>query len=200
MVGGCHVLASCRGLCQMHYRRWQVHGDPLVTKYARTRRGDKSIRDTAKENGSATYFTGIPCRNGHVSDRLVRNYECVECSRETSKSSERKQYIKDYYSRNIGSIRGYKRAWFRALPPERKARHYALCAGYAARVKRATPKWADMKAITDMYQQAKKLGLEVDHVVPLQGKNVCGLHVENNLQHLSMEANRRKNNRFEEAP
>lgn len=200
MVGGCHVQASCRGLCQMHYRRWQAHGDPLATKYARTRRGNKSIRDTAKENGLATYFTGITCRNGHVADRLVRNYECVECARENSRLPGRMQYIKRYHSQNKDSIREYKRAWFRALPPEKKARHYALCAGYAERVKRATPKWADMGAITTMYQQAKRLGLEVDHVVPLQGKNVCGLHVENNLQHLTMEANRRKNNRFEEAP
>lgn len=197
-IDDCHGKAVCRDWCAMHYRRWQLHGDPLITKYARTRRGSKSIRDTAKENGLATYFTGIPCCNGHIADRLVRNYECIECARESSKSSERKQYIKRYHSQNKDEIREYKRAWYRGLPPEKKARHNALCAGYTARVKRATPKWADLEAIAKIYQQAKVLSMEVDHIVPLQGKNVCGLHAINNLQHLTMEDNRSKNNRFED--
>ena len=37
---------------------------------------------------------------------------------------------------------------------------------------------------------------EIDHIVPLQNEQVCGLHTEHNLQVLSRTANRRKANKF----
>jgi hypothetical protein len=37
---------------------------------------------------------------------------------------------------------------------------------------------------------------EVDHIVPLKGKKVSGLHIVGNLQVLTREANRAKQNRF----
>ena len=66
---------------------------------------------------------------------------------------------------------------------------------------RATPKWADDDAIQDMYSAALAFRLytgqeyHVDHIVPLQGKTVCGLHVEYNLQVLPASDNCSKCNR-----
>lgn len=52
----------------------------------------------------------------------------------------------------------------------------------------ATPAWADQEGIKDFYFSAKTLTdlfhkpYHVDHIVPLQSKLVCGLHVPVNLQ------------------
>ncbi len=58
----------------------------------------------------------------------------------------------------------------------------------------ATPKWADVGKIKEMYDNRPD-GYEVDHIIPLLGKDVCGLHVEANLQYLTVAENRSKSNR-----
>lgn len=62
-------------------------------------------------------------------------------------------------------------------------------------VKRATPKWANHNLIKEIYISCPE-GHAVDHIIPLQGKLVCGLHVENNLQYLTKVENSRKRNTF----
>jgi len=61
----------------------------------------------------------------------------------------------------------------------------------------AIPKWADMETIKDVYINCPG-GCEVDHIVPIKGKNVCGLHVADNLQYLTPEENNFKRNKFDE--
>ena len=68
------------------------------------------------------------------------------------------------------------------------------------RKRHATPHWLtskDHSEIESFYMRAKKMieYSEVDHIVPLQGNNVCGLHVPWNLQILSRRANLSKGNR-----
>jgi 5-methylcytosine-specific restriction endonuclease McrA len=74
----------------------------------------------------------------------------------------------------------------------------------AAKLQR-TPPWltkAQHEEMTDIYKQAKELEaiffnrkFHVDHIIPLQGKDVCGLHVPWNLQILTAEENLQKGNR-----
>lgn len=68
----------------------------------------------------------------------------------------------------------------------------------------ATPAWANLFLIEEIYDLAvrrtklKTGGVkrwEVDHIVPLRSKFVCGLHVANNMRVVPLSENRRKGNR-----
>lgn len=49
-------------------------------------------RDTAIASGRQTYFTGKPCKRGHISDRFTSTHTCVECSRMDLYQSDRDKY------------------------------------------------------------------------------------------------------------
>lgn len=70
-----------------------------------------------------------------------------------------------------------------------------------ARKLKATPKWADQGAIDKIYWHADCLreagwDYQVDHIIPLRGKYVCGLHVDYNLQILTARRNQSKGSKF----
>ena len=72
----------------------------------------------------------------------------------------------------------------------------------AAKLQR-TPPWADHEAISNHYlwatcmKEVMGVDVHIDHIIPLQGKLVSGLHTHENLQLLSAEANLSKSNKFE---
>lgn len=65
--------------------------------------------------------------------------------------------------------------------------------------RKATPVWLsewDLFLLSELYHLAQLRNQQVDHIVPLQGKQVCGLHVPWNLQLLSAKENYRKSNKW----
>lgn len=74
---------------------------------------------------------------------------------------------------------------------------------YLAKKKLATPIWANMTEIEQIYAHARRLSFEtsiphhVDHIVPIRGKKVSGLHIHTNLQILTATENLKKGNQFE---
>lgn len=58
-----------------------------------------------------------------------------------------------------------------------------------------TPLWANLDKIKVIYLN-RPVGYHVDHIIPLNGELVSGLHVENNLQYLLASDNSSKKNHF----
>lgn len=110
--------------------------------------------------------------------------------------------------RQSPEVREYYRQYNRDYHPEyysnNKHRYIERFVARRELKRKAMPEWADRKAIAVIYKEARRLtkatGMqhEVDHIIPLQGKTVCGLHVESNLQILTAEENRTKSNNFDE--
>ena len=79
-----------------------------------------------------------------------------------------------------------------------KAVNRAKVAKYKAAKLQRIPVWItkdELKMMRLFYVKCPE-GFDVDHIVPLQGRNVSGLHVLSNLQYLTKEENGRKANKF----
>lgn len=96
-------------------------------------------------------------------------------------------------------VRGRQKRHYRANKHEYVAR---VAERRAARLQ-ATPAWVDKTEILAFYAEARRLtkltGIphEVDHIHPLRGKLLCGLHVPWNLQVIPRVDNRKKHNRYD---
>lgn len=103
-----------------------------------------------------------------------------------------------YREKNRDKQSSYGKSWRLA----NRSRVNARAARHRSELICATPKWADLQAIDDLYFAAIGLRntvgqpIEVDHIVPLRSKIVCGLHCEANLQLLLVGDNRRKSNTY----
>jgi hypothetical protein len=122
--------------------------------------------------------------NAYRKRTLVRKRKAIEltCHR-CSRSYVRKQSVGKY-------CKNCRRVF-------RKAKHRAAKGS-------GCPPWVDQAAIAVFYEIAKRITrctgvkFEVDHIMPLQGKDSCGLHVPWNLRVTTAYINRSKGNRVQE--
>ena len=155
----------------------------------------------AKEQGLKYYFTGKSCKNGHIAERQVSNRSCCECLNTNYKKWYATGYS-DYYQQNKENIRKNASEWLK----RNKDKANAKTAYRRATKLQRTPKWLsseDMWLIEEAYELAqertKLFGFmwTVDHVVPLNGETVSGLHVPENLQIIPASENYSKANRWD---
>ena len=212
-------------------------------------------RRYALANGLGKYFTGKPCRKGHVAERWVAG-ACVQCVSDRKKElyQENRDSVLEYMKvqgkiyrqqnktarlarnnawreKNIDKVKSQAKERRLANPEKDRAKsrkhYYAHKETELARQKKwrmankgivnahtgnrkaarlqRTPKWLTefdklkieaYYAIAAMLTRVNKEAWHVDHVLPLRGKTVSGLHVPNNLQLLRGVENVRKGNRL----
>jgi hypothetical protein len=116
-----------------------------------------------------------------------------EKSRYDNLSSKCRDCAKDSSAENYKNNQSYFIEYRATHDSEQRAR---TAKRRAAKLQR-TPKWADLKAIQLVYKLCPE-GYHVDHIYPLQGEFVSGLHVENNLQYLTEKENLKKGNKMPE--
>ena len=180
-------------------------------------------RKEAIESGAKFYFTGEPCVRGHIALRKTKG-ACLECVKEDwavdnerrkgkPKTEAAKAAGRRYYEKNREAV--IARA--AARPAEEKRKNRAeykdrnvdvVRADTSVRKRRhrdATPRWLTKEErmhMRDLYVQARRLTkitgerYVVDHIVPLRGDEVCGLHVPWNLRVITQEENLKKSNKL----
>lgn len=149
-----------------------------------------------------------PSRDGsEASKKSWRKYYAnnKEILLEKARNSEkRKEYNAKRYVENRDSI--LLKSRLHSASPRGKALNAKRQSHRNRKLQKAQPKWLSKEQITqmeDIYWLAQDLKLvsdqvyHVDHIVPLQGRNICGLHVPWNLQILPADVNLRKSNKME---
>ncbi len=104
---------------------------------------------------------------------------------------KKREYDRKHREEAREKYRAASRRWAKNHPERKNADTMARRAAIAQRL----PSWADLNSIRIFYENCPK-GYEVDHIIPLRGKFVSGLHVLENLQYLSRIENRIKSNHF----
>ena len=80
---------------------------------------------------------------------------------------------------------------------KRKARNAGRAKARWEQELRATMPWTDARAVHALRVEAHARGLQLDHIVPLNGKKVSGLDVQHNMQLITWQRNASKGNRFD---
>jgi hypothetical protein len=129
--------------------------------------------------------------------------EIKERSRKWREDNREKHraYSREWNEKNPERARKRLEDWYKSNPEMR--------AFYSARrkasLRKATPNWLSDEEITRirciyqicaMYNRESNTQWHVDHIVPLAGKTVCGLHVPWNLRVIPAKENMSKGNKY----
>lgn len=181
----------------------------------------------AKAEGVTRYFTGTACKHGHVAERLVSSRSCVVCLQQklavykaqnrTALLEKKRIAQQKYRLENPGKIEDTRKRTYAKHRVARDAEKAAWARKNATRVlawtrqrqlakNKRTPAWLtedEHWMIEQAYELAalrtKLFGVawHVDHVLPLRGKTVSGLHTPYNMQVILGSENCRKGNRVQ---
>lgn len=178
---------NCKVCAKERIRRW-VLANPDKKAAIAKRYNATHPEDPEKKRARAAVH-----RQRYAAERAAYNKAWREANPDKVNAKARR-----WRERNAEAARVRRAQWSRDNPDKQNA----LIAKRRARKLSATPVWADHTLIEAVYAEAQQRQQEtgvphhVDHIVPLAGKYVCGLHVHYNLRAIPAAENYSKGNRL----
>lgn len=178
----------------------------------------------AKAEGVKTYFTGVPCKRGGIAERRLNgDCLCRACVDNTNQIKakwvieNRDKHLKSkkkWAENNREKQREISLNWLKNNPDKfakikkkwrdnNRDKLSIYKRNRRASIINAKPKWFsefDEFVVTEasnlVSSRLKATGIvwHVDHMIPLRAKNVCGLHLANNIQVIPAKLNASKRN------
>lgn len=171
-VSGCAIAIMAKKMCSKHYYRVKRGGTPEIGVKQLNALKCCKIEGCGKKHEAKGLCPAHYARYRRHGDPTFIN---PKCNRDGN-----------YLKRARANTARWKK--------DNKITYNAYLAARKSRIKQATPKWLNLKEIEEIYG-CRPPGFHVDHIVPINGKNVCGLHVPWNLQYLLAIDNLKKSNK-----
>jgi len=186
------------GRCLSCIREWTTeryakHRNSILAAIKLKRTSDKSYAHKCRVSASNYHRAN--------KEKIAKRVKAIRCSAEYLER-RRKEYAANPSQREATyRWQQNNREAVSSIQRRYRTRHAGRVNAKNARrlnyIAAATPLWASAEQIRSVYELAALNDLEVDHIVPLRGELVCGLHCEFNLQTLTKEDNLKKSNRFD---
>jgi len=180
------LRAHCKPCRRESDKVYRIHNSDKIKQYKKKYKEEN--KEAIKIKDHQYYLDNKERISAYFKDRRVGKVRDALISYGSSYREENREMLREKnreYSKDNRAIRN------------------ANYARYRANKIQATPAWASDKYMKLWYEGAKiqeKLTgrkVHVDHIVPLKGANVCGLHCEDNMQWMFAEDNCSKGNKYE---
>ena len=168
------VIITCKTHGQFKQRPHDHYAGQGCRKcYVDSQKGWKNAKRLEAKKSGKTFYYGNPCSKGHDGKRYVGNNSCAHCSTAQRKEANKRNHpIRNHRVKKANIYKDDKII----------SKHLSIIYSVARDIKRATG-----------------VDVHVDHIVPIKGDKVCGLHVPWNLRVTTAKYNHFKNNKIDDS-
>lgn len=200
-----NLFSSCKECCKKRDKaNYQKSKDVKLAKCSEYRKANKQrIKEYHQAYYEANKDKMLSRAKEYRSNPEIAEKERIRQNKYYAERSVAIQAKRKAKMDNNPELRLKMREFCKSHYERNKHLYIAKCGKRRAAKVSATPAWANLNAIKAIYKQSMQISIEtgiehhVDHIIPLQGKTVSGLHVESNLQIIPAKQNLSKANKLE---